>query len=397
MKKILFLNTVCSVGSTGRMIKDLYNLAKNDGYSCRIAYGRGGHDGIPEEDVYCIGSKLSLYRTAFLSRINDREGFMLRAQTKRFLKYVDAFAPDIIHIHNLHGYYLNAPMLFEYLASHESIKVVWTLHDCWAFTGHCAIFDEIECDKWMTGCSKCPRKGTYPASILADMSERNYREKKKYFNLPKNITIVTPSEWLSEIVKRSFLSKHQINVIRNGIDMSFFAPTRSDLRKKYGIEDKCILLGVSLKWYASKGINDITELRRLLDESFVIVIIGEGAEESFKGDGFITVSKTHDRRELAEWYTAADYLINPTHADNFPTVNLESLACGTPVITYNTGGSPESIDEKSGAVIFDSNPVSLADYLKTRPQFFEANCVERSKQFDKLNALKGYLEIYAES
>lgn len=397
MKKILFLNTVCSVGSTGRMIKDLYNLAKSEGYECKIAYGRGSAEGIPSEDAYRIGSKISLYRTALLSRLNDREGFMLKAQTKRFLDYVDAFAPDIIHIHNIHGYYLNAPLLFEYLAKHNNIKVVWTLHDCWAFTGHCAIFDEIECEKWMSGCGNCPRKGTYPASMLADHSERNYKEKKMLFNLPKSMTVVTPSEWLAGIVRRSFLSKYRIEVIRNGIDMSFFAPIGSDIRKEYGLEDKCVLLAVSLKWYKSKGIDDLIELRRRLDGSFVIVIIGEGSEEYFKGDGFVTISRTNNRTELAQWYTAADYLVNPTHADNFPTVNLEALACGTPVITYNTGGSPEAVDEKSGAVIYDSDPASLAEYLKARPRFLASDCVKHSEQFDKTNALKGYLELYAES
>ena len=379
------------------MIRDLYELAREEGYCCKVAYGRGAHDGIPDEDAFCIGTRLSLYRTALLSRLNDREGFMLSAQTGRFLRFVDSFAPDIIHIHNVHGYYLNAPMLFEYLASHPNIRVIWTLHDCWAFTGHCAIFDETVCEKWTSGCHDCPRKGTYPASMLADNSARNYKEKKKYFNLPKNITVVTPSEWLSGIVKRSFLSGHTLNVIRNGIDMSFFAPTDSDIREKYSLADKSLLLAVSLKWYSSKGIDDIIRLRRELDGSFVIAVIGEGAEEYFTGDGFITLSRTNDRRELAQWYTAADYLINPTHADNFPTVNLEALACGTPVITYNTGGSPEAIDEKCGHVITDSDPCSLAEYLKTRPQFFAADCIDRSVQFDKKNTMKGYLGLYAES
>lgn len=397
MKKILFLNTVCSVGSTGRMVKDLYNLAKGEGYTCRVAYGRGNADGIPHDDAYCIGTKLSLYRTALLSRINDREGFMLKAQTKKFLDYVDEFAPDIIHIHNLHGYYLNVPLLFEYLSQHRNIKVVWTLHDCWAFTGHCAVFDETECEKWLTGCGNCPRKGTYPASLLADCSARNYAEKKRCFNLHENITVVTPSEWLAGIVRRSFLSRYPVEVIRNGIDMSFFAPTDSDIRKRYGLENKCVLLGVSLKWYASKGIEDLIELRKKLDDSFVIVIIGEGSEEYFKGEGFITLSRTNSREELAQWYTAADYFVNPTHADNFPTVNLEALACGTPVITYNTGGSPEAVDDRCGAVIYDSSYESLAEYLKTKPRFNASDCVEHSALFDKSNALKGYLELYAGS
>ena len=397
MKKILFVNSVCSVGSTGRIVKDLYDAATAEGNICRIAYGRGAAQGVPESNTFCIGTKLSLYTSALRARFNDREGFMLKAQTRRFLQYVDSFSPDIIHIHNIHGYFLNIPLFFEYIGSHPNMKVIWTLHDCWAFTGHCAVFDAAPCEKWMTGCNRCPRKKTYPVSLLFDNSARNYREKKKYFNFPNNMTIVTPSEWLSGIVKASFLYKYPVKVIRNGIDTSFFAPTESDIKERYGIADKRILLAVSLKWYPSKGTDDIVRLRKLLDNSYVIVAIGEGSESYFEGEGFITLSRTNDRTELAAWYTAADYLINPTHADNFPTVNLEALACGTPVITYNTGGSPEAIDEGSGAVIYECSPESLADYLSRSPEFHASDCIDRSVLFDKSNVLKGYLELYAES
>jgi glycosyltransferase involved in cell wall biosynthesis len=397
MKKILFVNSVCSVGSTGRIVKDLYDAAVAEGHVCRIAYGRGSAQGVPESDTYCIGTKLSLYITALRSRFNDREGFMLKEQTRRFLRYVESFAPDIIHIHNIHGYFLNIPLFFEYIEKHPSIKVIWTLHDCWSFTGHCAVFDADPCEKWKTGCSRCPRKKTYPASLVIDNCARNYVEKKKYLNLPKNMTLVTPSEWLAGIVKESFLSKYPVEVIRNGIDTSFFAPTASDIRERYGISDKRLLLAVSLKWYPSKGIDDIVRLRKLLDDSYVIAVIGEGSESYFEGDGFITLSRTNDRNELAQWYTAADYLINPTHADNFPTVNLEALACGTPVVTYNTGGSPEAVDEGSGAVIYECSPESLAEYLCKEPDFVASDCIARSELFDKSNALKGYLGLYAES
>lgn len=396
MKKILFINSVCSVGSTGRIVKDLYDAAIKQGHICKIAYGRGDAMGVPEKDAYCIGTRLSLYLTAFRARLNDREGFMLRAQTKRFLKFVDDFAPDVIHIHNIHGYFLNIPLLFQYIGDHPEIKVIWTLHDCWSFTGHCAVFDNTPCDRWKSGCHSCPRRKTYPASLLADCSSRNYIEKKKYLCMPKDMTVVTPSEWLGEIVSQSFLSKYPVKVIRNGIDTSLFAPDTSDIRNKYGLEDKCVLLALSLKWYPSKGTDDLVRLRKLLPDDYVIVAIGEGSDSYFDGEGFITLSRTNDRSELAQWYTAADYLVNPTHADNFPTVNLEALACGTPVITYNTGGSPEAINEKCGAVIFDSTPESLAKTVMSRPHFLSSDCIEHSKNFDKSNALKGYLELYAE-
>lgn len=394
-KKILFVNTVCGAGSTGRIVHDLYTRAKENGYKCAVAYGRGEPNGVPVEDTYKVGSKISLYRTVLWSRIVDGEGFHLKAQTKKFLEFVDSFAPDIVHLHNIHGYYLNCEMLFNYLAAHKEIKVVWTLHDMWVLTGRCAFVDAETCPKWLEGCHDCTRRYIYPKTMLLDKCEESYEKKKKLFNSVENMTVATPSEWLMSNVRMSFLKDKNKAVINNGIDLTAFKPTASDLRAKYGIEGKTLLLGVSFKWIDEKGLSDFIRLRELLPDDFAIVLIGtDKSVEEILPNGIIAIRRTSSREELAAWYTAADYFVNLTYYDTFPTVNLESLACGTPVITYHTGGSPESLTEKCGLSIEKGNIDLVAETLRNKPVFDPSDCVERSKLYDKNNSVKGYLELY---
>lgn len=394
-KRILFVNTVCSVGSTGRIVADLYRRATEHGYKSAVAYGRGEAKGIPSEDTYKIGSTFSLYSTAFLTRLDDREGFHLKRQTKAFLHFLDEFKPNIIHLHNIHGYYLNCELLFRYLASHKDIKVVWTLHDMWTVTGHCAVVDEETCVKWMNGCKDCSRLSLYPKSIFADSSKKNYLKKKELFTSVDNMVIVTPSEWLRSSVKKSFLGNKDIRVINNGIDLTVFKPTTSDIRKKFDLEGKTVLLAVSFKWVNEKGLADFLKLREKLPPDFVIVLIGVDAKQKESlPNGIIGIEKTDSREELAAWYTAADYFVNLTYYDTFPTVNLESLACGTPVITYKTGGSPESLTDKCGAVVEKADIEGVASLISKKPSFSADDCLERSKKYDKKNTLKGYLDIY---
>jgi len=394
-KKIVFVNTVCSSGSTGRIVYELYKRATEHGYKCAVAYGRGTAAGVPECDAYKIGSTASLYKAALISRLDDREGFHLKAQTKKFLRFLDSFRPDIIHLHNIHGYYLNCELLFSYLASHREIKVVWTLHDMWALTGHCAVVDLDTCPKWIDGCHSCKRLYEYPKSALFDSSRKNYAQKKALFSSVENMTLVTPSEWLMQNVKRSYLKNKDVTVINNGIDLTCFCPTDSDLRKKHGLENKTVILGVSFVWLRAKGFDDFLALRKLLPDDFVIVLVGvdEKTAQSLPG-GVIGISRTESREELAAWYTAADYFVNLTYYDTFPTVNLESLACGTPVITYRTGGSPESLTDKCGVVSEKGSVERVAGILKGKPRFSVEDCVRRAGKYDKNNALKGYLEIY---
>lgn len=345
--KVLMINSVCGIRSTGRICTDIADELTKQGHQVKIAYGR---ETVPEKyQKYAvrIGSDLSVKMDALTTRIFDNAGFNSKVATKKFLDWVREYDPDVIHLHNIHGYYINLPMLFEYL-SKANKKVIWTLHDCWTFTGHCAYFTYAKCDRWKKGCHDCPSKKEYPASLKRDRSELNWKQKRKMFTSVKDMTIVTPSKWLAGLVKQSYLKKYPVVVINNGIDTSIFKPTQSDFREKHGLEGKKIILGVASVWDRRKGLEDFIKLSKMIDDHYEIVLVGL-SEEQIKQmpKNIICISRTNSQQELAEIYTAADVLFNPTYEDNYPTVNLEAQACGTPVVTYDTGGSPESVPQKN--------------------------------------------------
>ena len=351
--KILQINSVCGVGSTGRIATDLYKVLEEQGHECKIAYGRGNApEGI---DSIKIGSNLDNYAHVFKTRVFDKHGFGSINATKKFIEEVKDYDPDIIHLHNIHGYYINIEILFNYLKEANK-PVIWTLHDCWAFTGHCAYFDYVGCDKWKEGCNKCPQKQGYPTSNVLDNSKYNYEKKKELFTSVKNMTIVTPSKWLANLVKESFLGKYQVEVINNGIDLEVFKPTESNFRVKHNLEDKFIVLGVASVWEERKGLKYFVELSERLSEDYKIVIVGVNEKQKKElQQNILAITRTNNVKELAEIYTAADVFVNPTLEDNFPTTNLEALACGTPIITFNTGGSIECVNENCGVVIKQNN------------------------------------------
>ena len=380
--KVLQINSVCGIRSTGRICTDLADVLLQDGHECKIAYGR---ESVPEKYgkiAVRIGNDLDAKMHALQSRIFDNAGFGSRQATEKFIEWVKEYNPDIIHLHNIHGYYINIEVLFNYLA--ESNKpVVWTLHDCWAFTGHCAYFSYVKCDKWKTGCFNCPQKKRYPSSLLWDASKQNWQKKKALFTSVKNMTLVTPSKWLANEVKKSFLSNYPMKVIANGIDLDVFKPTPSDFKEKNGLVGKKIILGVASSWSECKGLKDFIELSKILDEKYKIVLVGLSGNQ-IKGlpENVMAISRTNNVKELAEIYTAADIFFNPTYEDNFPTVNLEAQACGTPVITYRTGGSVESVPEEN---VVEQG--LYKDVLCVHPNL--ANGV-----MDKQKASRCYFELY---
>lgn len=344
--KVLMINSVCGVGSTGRICTDIADMLLSQGHECKIAYGRGE---IPEEyrDISVrIGSTFKVYCNVLKSRLFDNEGFNAVGATKKLVRWIKEYDPDVIHLHNIHGYYLNVKILFDYLKT-SGKKIIWTLHDCWAFTGHCTHFQVPYCDKWRTECEKCIRVKDYPKALISH-AKRNYKRKKQTFCGVPNLTIVTPSKWLSGLVEQSFLSEYQTVVINNGIDLSVFKPTESDFRERFGLTDKKIILGVASVWEKRKGFNDFLELAKLIDDSYRIVLVGVNDKQlKMLPSSVIGIKRTNNVKELAEIYTAADVLFNPTYEDNYPTVNLEAQACGTPVITYPTGGSVESVPSEN--------------------------------------------------
>lgn len=360
--KVFQINTVCGVGSTGRIATDLYHVLAEEGHSCCVAYGRGtAPAGI---DSYKIGSTLDVYAHTMCSRMTDGEGLYSSSATKRLVEKIEAYAPDIIHLHNIHGHYLNYPILFRFLKEYDR-PVVWTLHDCWPFTGHCAHFDFIGCQLWQSGCHDCPQLNAYPQSYGMDHSRENFARKKQLFTGLRQLVLVTPSQWLADLVKKSFLGTYPVQVIHNGIDTTVFKPTPSDFRERYGLQDKKIILGVASPWTARKGLQDFIKLSKMLPEDWKIVLVGLSKKQLKTIPAAITgIERTNNVQELAQIYTAADVFFNPTYEDNYPTTNLEAIACGTPVITYDTGGSPECVSESVGAVVPQGDMSKTVQVLK---------------------------------
>lgn len=345
---------------------------------------------------YQIGCYVSKAIDIFLSKTTGLVGFFSILPTALFLSKIKRYQPDIIHLHNLHGWYINLPMLFNYIKKHN-IRVVWTLHDCWAFTGQCPHFTIAKCDKWKTGCHNCPQYRLYPGSYV-DRTKTMYNHKKKWFTGVQDLTIVTPSQWLANLVKESYLKDYPVKVINNGIDLSVFRHTASDFRDKHNCKDKILLLGVAFGWGKRKGLDVFIELAKRLDEKYQIVLVGTDDDvEKELPNNVISIRRTQNQTELAKIYTAADIFVNPTREDNFPTVNIEAIACGTPVITFDTGGSPECIDQSCGSVI----PCDDIDKMEreiirigTQKPYSKEACIARAMKFDMNDKFIEYVNLY---
>ncbi len=395
--RVLIINSVCGTGSTGRICVDIANILTEEGHECKIAYGRKKADEKFNNYAVRIGSNLGVRIHGVLSRVFDNTGFYSTFATKKFIKWVKEYDPDVINLHNLHGYYINIKLLFEYLK--ESGKpVVWTLHDCWSFTGHCAYFCSVNCQKWHQGCQHCSKKKEYPASLFFDNSKNNYKRKKQLITQLDNLTIVTPSKWLSDLTRESFLNKFPVHVINNGINTDNFKVTKGDFVRIYGIENKKIILGVASVWESRKGLNDFLELRTLLDDSFAIVLVGlTEQQKSELPQGIIGITRTENAEQLAEIYTAADVLVNPTKEENYPTVNLEAQACGTPVVTYNTGGSAECLIEGVGAVTTKKTPEALKTaILDVLSKDIKIDTNSLKQEFSQKERFKKYINLFEE-
>lgn len=399
MKRILQIDSCLGILSTGKITENIARVAMSQGWECHIAHGARAV-GKTIQHSYQVSSKVGEYVHYFESLVFDRHGLGSRLETKRLIKIVEKINPDIIHLHCVHGYYINYRILFEYLYS-KNIPVVWTFHDCWAFTGHCAYFDSVDCKKWITGCHDCPLLHDYPAAIV-DRCQRNYSLKKKLFGEYPNMTIVPVSDWLHELTQNSFLRDKEIITIHNGVDTNIFHPM-GDVYKKRNKIDKKIILGVAAPWSQRKGLNDFIRLSGSTPSDAIIVLVGLAQEQiDSLPNNIIGIKRTSNATELAEIYSAATIFVNPTYSDNFPTTNIEALACGTPVITYNTGGSPEAIDDSTGRIINtgDIDSLSKAIYLylnmsEDELMVVRTNCTKRAEEnFDKEKCFKKYLTIY---
>jgi len=393
--KVLQINSVCGYGSTGRIAMDIYKILREQGHECLIAYGRGTAS--EEINSIKIGTKFDNYMHVAKTRLFDLHGFASTKATREFIEKAKKYNPDVIHLHNIHGYYINIELLFNYLKEINK-PVVWTLHDCWTFTGHCAYFDYVGCNKWKNGCTNCSQKNGYPKSLLIDNSKKNYGIKKELFTGIKNMTIITPSKWLADLVKQSFLKEYDVKVINNGIDLDVFKPkSGSEFRKKYNIKDKFIILGVANIWDERKGFKYFLELSKFIDENSKIVLVGLNDKQLNQlPQNIIGIKRTNSVEELTEIYSSADVFANPTSEDNFPTTNLEALACGTPIITFDTGGSMECMDEKCGIVVEKGNIKGLVEAINKVEMngFDKKNILQRARKFNKNNKFNEYVKLY---
>lgn len=391
--KIVQINTVYGTGSTGKIMAALYQIAQTEGHDAYVAYGRGNAPTDVHE--YKIGNRLDFFIHVLINFFLGKSGFGSRIVTRRFLRWLDKVRPDLLHLHNLHGFYIHVDMLFKYIKSHH-IPVIWTLHDCWPMTGQCAHFDYAGCHKWQTSCHHCPiYRSDYPYSLFKDNSRQNYVLKKEAFTNVPDMTIVTPSKWLADIVKQSFLKDYLVKVIPNGIDLDLFKPAQTPCECR-------IILGVANVWSHTKGLNYLLQLSEMLDDSYHVVIIGLSKRQQTQikasyGKRITGIMRTSSQTELVSWYQRAYVYVNPTLEDTFPTTNLEALACGTPVITFNTGGSPESLTDKCGITVEKGNVQQLKEAilsLEHRTEITSSSCREQALNFNQDANLREYLKLY---
>lgn len=394
MKKLVQINVTCN-GSTGRIMEQIQKKAIEEGFEAYSFYGRGK----PSNDrCIKIGNKIDIYWNVFLTRVFDKHGYGSKRATKKLIEKIKKINPDIIQLHNIHGYYINLKILFNYLKK-SNIKIVWTFHDCWNFTGHCSYFDSEGCNKWKEICHKCPQRKKYPKSVLLDNSRKQFKFKKKLFTNINNLVVVTPSKWLANLVKQSFLKEYQVKVINNGIDLKKFKPIKSiDIRKKYAIpKDKKIVLGVAANWDERKGLKDFIKLSEIIEKDTIIVLVGLNREQiKSLPQNIIGISRTENTEELANIYSISKVFVNLTHEDNFPTTNLEAQACGIPVITYNTGGSAESVNEKVGRIVdkYNIKKVKKEIDLIENNAFSQKDILDNSKKYDGNKKYKEYINMY---
>lgn len=348
--KYLFINSVAGFGSTGRIAAETCRELMTQGHRCVLAFGRDKANCDDIETVQ-IGSPLDCKIHAVRNRVLDDHGFGSKAATEKFLRWVREYDPDVIWLHNVHGYYIHIGLLFDYLKKCGK-KILWTLHDCWSFTGHCAYFDFVRCEKWKTGCHHCPQKGSYPASMLVDNSRTNFEKKKALFTGIPNLKLIVPSYWLESRVKQSFLHEYAVEVVYNSINREIFKPTPGNFRERYGLQDQKILLGVASVWDERKGLKDFLALSQMLDDTCRIVLIGlsAGQIESLPRN-ILGLPRTNSMQELAEAYTAADLFINPSTEETFGMTAMEARACGTEAIVYKNTACEEIVNQFGGIAV----------------------------------------------
>ncbi len=395
--KVLQINTVCGNGSVGRITVDICRALERSGGQGMVAYGRrSAPEGI---ETYKFGNPLDMGVHVLSTFFRGEHGFASAGQTRRLIRRIEEWDPDVIHLHNIHGFVLQVELLFDYL-KRSGKPVMWTLHDCWPYTGHCAFYDYTGCRDFENGCKNCTQyRKTYPYALFHNHAAENFARKRAAFTGVPDLTIVTPSAWLAGEVKKSFLSGYPVRVIPNGVDQKVFCPRENGLRRELGLEDRFVALGVANVWERRKGLPYFLELAKMLPDDVRIVLIGlDKKQQKALPSNIIGLGRTSGAEELACYYSMADVFVNPTLEDNFPTTNLEALSCGTPVITFDTGGSPESLDEMCGRVVpkGDAEALLQAVLLEQKQPKARADCLKKAKEYEKDDRFGEYVDLYCQ-
>ncbi|MBQ2657019.1 MAG: glycosyltransferase [Erysipelotrichaceae bacterium] len=399
MKTIVEINST-NYASTGNIMLNIASEARKNGYkvytSCKASKESFKHY---HENEIIIGFRIERILSSLLATYTGLRDHFNWFGTLSFIRKLKQVKPDLVHLHVLHDDFINTGMLFHYL-SKSGIPVIWTFHDCCAMTGKCPYFDIANCDKWKSGCHKCPQLHIEAESKFFDTTMKIWKERKDSFTSLKDLTVVSPSQWLADLIKQSFFKDYPVKVINNGIDLNKFRPMISDIKTKYQIEDKYLILGVANFWGERKGLDVFIRLAKMLPDEYQIMLVGTNDEiDKLLPNNIISIHRTYNQEELVKIYSSADLFVNPTREENFPTVNVEALACGIPVLTYNTGGSPEIISKDCGSVVdkddIDELKKSIID-ICVNNKFKKKNCLKRAGKYDMKNLFKEYIKLYEE-
>lgn len=399
MPTLLQINVDANNGSNGSIARDIGSIALSKGWKSYIAYGRRA---IPcDSQLIRVGNDFDVKLHGILTRIFDIHGLGSIINTYLFIRKVRKIQPDIVHLHNIHGYFINYRILFNYLIK-SAIPIVWTFHDCWPFTGHCGYFEAYKCEKWKELCHNCPGVHDYPSSLFIDNSKFNFTLKKKIFTSAKKLHITTVSSWLSRLVKQSFFSGYPITVVYDGVDTKTFHYSESNLRKEYGLEDKFVLLSAAANWTTTKGWNDYINLSRLLPADCVIMLLGVKDDEMKDlPKEIIGISRVEGKQKLAEYYSMADILLNLSYQETFGMTTAEAMSCGTPGISYNVTACPELLTPETGIVVEPGNLNQVIDAISTikrnGKEYYMDSCRQRAlKVFDSQKVNMLFFDIYEE-
>ena len=398
MMKILLINAVSGIRSTGRICADLADYLNQHGDAGYIAYSYG----LPYEHSYRIGGVLEQKLHGFLSRLFGLQGYYSTWGTRKLISYIEALRPDAVHLHNLHGNYINLKLLLTYLADND-IPTVVTLHDCWFYTGKCCHYTVDNCFKWRSECHDCPRLHKDNPSWLLDRTRKMHRDKKTLFARLPRLAVIGVSDWITQEARQSLLaSATMVTRIYNWIDFDLFQPVNTDSqRRKLGLDDKFLVLGVASSWSKDKGLDQFIALAGRLPQTMAMLLVGSLPPAVQLPANIIHIQETHDTRELIAYYSLADVFVNLSLEETFGKTAAEALACGTPVIAYRSTANPELIGDGCGHVVEPDSVAGLDAALEKVRQNGKAHYTDKciafaSANFNKNDRLADHVTLYQE-